>query len=300
MLVGYVSDERYVAIPEVLLEFEADGESIEARSRATGAVYADVTPGLEYKVTLACGDFGFKSVYMTPGGERPYHFRLLRDGLMGYMWPKWVRSGEKSEFRVHAVEAYKLELYRYGWKKEFIRNIGWYDEHGPRATMQITPDGDYTRTGVRWNTQGYTNPAHKQYIEAPERSGLYYLHASTESGVFFSFPWIVAPAEPSADVAVLAANINWNAYNNFGGRSNYIHPDEFPPHAHGQCPVRSETVHRLVAPDVQCRRLRAPVLRPTRTDQPCPAGRRRHGHDQWPRGLPRRACGVAIPGVDGA
>ena len=36
MLVGYVSDERYVAIPEVLLEFEADGASIEARSRATG------------------------------------------------------------------------------------------------------------------------------------------------------------------------------------------------------------------------------------------------------------------------
>ena len=45
MLVGYVSDERYVAIPEVLLEFEAGGESIEARSRATGAVYAEVTPG---------------------------------------------------------------------------------------------------------------------------------------------------------------------------------------------------------------------------------------------------------------
>ena len=36
MLVGYVSDERYVAIPEVLLEFEAGGASIEARSRATG------------------------------------------------------------------------------------------------------------------------------------------------------------------------------------------------------------------------------------------------------------------------
>ncbi len=229
MLVGYVSDERYVAIPEVLLEFEADGASIEARSRATGAVYTDVTPGREYRVTLAGRDFGYKSVYMTPRENEPYHFRLLRDGLLGYMWPKWVRSGEKSEFRVHAVEAYQLELYRYGWKKEFVRNIGWYDEHGPRATMQITPDGDYTRTGVRWNTQGYTNPAHKQYIEAPDRSGLYYLHASTETGGFFSFPWIVAPAAPTADVAVLAANINWNAYNNFGGRSNYIHTDEFPP-----------------------------------------------------------------------
>ena len=32
-----------------------------------------------------------------------------------------------------------------------------------------------------------------------------------------------------ADIAVLASNINWNAYNNFGGRSNYIHPDKIPP-----------------------------------------------------------------------
>jgi hypothetical protein len=27
----------------------------------------------------------------------------------------------------------------------------------------------------------------------------------------------------------LASNITWNAYNNFGGRSNYIHPDKLPP-----------------------------------------------------------------------
>lgn len=229
MLVGYVSDERYVAIPDVLLEFEDEKEAIEARSRATGSVYADVTPGREYRVTLACRGYGFKSVFMTPSEDEPYHFRLLADGLMGYMWPKWLKTGEKAEFRVHAVEAYKLELWRYGWKKEFIRTVGWYDEHGPRATMQITPDGDYTQTGVQWNKQGYTNPHHLQYLQAPERTGLYYLHAKTERGAFFSFPWIVAPATPQAKIAVLASNINWNAYNNFGGRSNYIHADRFPP-----------------------------------------------------------------------
>jgi len=229
MLVGYVSDERYVSIPDVLLEFEYDGSSIEARSRATGAVHAEVEAGREYKVTLACRGYGFKSIFMTPKEDELYHFRLLTDSLLGYMWPKWVKAGEKSEFRVHAVEAYKLDLYRYGWKKEFIKTIGWYDEHGPRATMQITPDGDYTQVGVQWNKQGYSNPHHKQFLEAPEQSGLYYLHASTETGDFFSFPWIVAPAEPASKTAVLAANINWNAYNNFGGRSNYIHPDAFPP-----------------------------------------------------------------------
>src|SRR5262249_38321854 len=148
-----------------------------------------------------------------------------------YAWPKCVRSGESAEFRVHSVEPYKLELWRYGWEKEFVRGLGWHDEHGPRATMQITPDGDYTRTGVAWNKVGYTSPAHKQLVEAPARSGLYYFHASTkgEAGAAFAFPWVVAPARPQAAVAVLASNLTWNAYNNFGGRSNYIHADELPP-----------------------------------------------------------------------
>ena len=79
----------------------------------------------------------------------PHHFRLLSDGLLGYAWPKWVRAGEESEFRVHSVEAYKLELWRFGWEPEFVRPLGWHDEHAPRATAQVTPDGDYTRTGVR-------------------------------------------------------------------------------------------------------------------------------------------------------
>ena len=231
MLVGYVSDERYVALPGALLEFASGGCSIEAHSRASGAVYADVDPG-SYRVTIACTGYGSKRIDVEVVPGRPYSFRLLPDGLLGYAWPKYLKSGERSEFRVHSHEPYKLELFRYGAEKEFERTIGWFDEHGPRATVQITPDGDYTRTGVRWNTVGYASPHHKQFITAPEPSGLYYFHASTAAGGFFSFPWIVAPARPQAPIAVLASNINWNAYNNFGGRSNYINPinpAELPP-----------------------------------------------------------------------
>ena len=162
-------------------------------------------------------------------GRPPHQFRLLSDGLLGYAWPKWVKAGEKSEFRVHSVEPYQLSLWRYGIGKEFIRSLGWFDEHGPRATMQITPDGDYTRTGVEWNKFGYANPHLHQYVEAPGRSGLYYFHARTAKGAEFAFPWIVAPERPTSRVAVLASNITWNAYNNFGGRSNYINPDRLPP-----------------------------------------------------------------------
>ncbi len=228
MLVGYVSDERYVALPDVLLEFEGASGSVETRSRATGSVHADLQPGA-YRVALQKPGFGAKSVDVTVVDGEPYQFRMLADGLLGYAWPKWVRSGEKAEFRVHAVEAYQLGLWRYGFSKEFIRNLGWFDEHGPRATMQVSPDGDYSRTGVGWNKRGYTNPHHLQYVEAPDRSGLYYFHARTAGGLAFSFPWIVAPARPTARVAVLASNITWNAYNGFGGRSNYINADRLPP-----------------------------------------------------------------------
>ena len=184
MLIGYVSDERYVALADVLLEFENAQTSIEARSRASGAVHADLEDG-PYRVTLSKPGYGAKRVRMSVSSSRPYHFRLLSDGLLGYAWPKWVRAGEKSEFRVHSVEAYKLELWRYGWHKELAAKIGWFDEHGPLATMQITPDGDYTQTGVEWNKAGYGSWQHAQHVTAPARSGLYYFHARTVGGRFF-------------------------------------------------------------------------------------------------------------------
>ena len=46
MLVGYVSDERYVALCDVVLEFEQEGRSVAvARSTPRGAIYADLEPG---------------------------------------------------------------------------------------------------------------------------------------------------------------------------------------------------------------------------------------------------------------
>jgi hypothetical protein len=229
MLIGYVSDERFVAVADAALEFDQGGRSVAVvRSTPRGAVHADLAPG-EYRVTLVKPGFGSKRTAVRLPGAAPYQFRLLTDSLVGYAWPKWVRSGEASEFRVHSVEPYRLSLWRYGWKKEFIRLLGWFDEHGPRAVMQITPDGDYTQTGVKWNSVGYGSLHHTQLVAGPERSGLYYFHAKSENGRrFFSFPWVVAPARPTAPIAVLASTNTWNAYNNYGGRSNYINSNRLP------------------------------------------------------------------------
>ncbi|MAT15649.1 MAG: N,N-dimethylformamidase [Planctomyces sp.] len=229
MLIGYVSDEYYMALADVLIEFRRlDKTCAIVRSSPRGAIEANLAPG-DYEVVLVKPGFGSKRVTMMVDASSPYHFRLLSDRLLGYAWPRAIRSREKSEFKVHAVEPYRLSLWRYGYEREFVKLLGWFDEHAARAVMQITPDGDYTQTGVKWNTVGYGSTHHTQLVTGPESSGLYYFHAKTESGrEFFSFPLVVAPGKPQAKVAVLASTNTWLAYNNFGGRSNYINSTELP------------------------------------------------------------------------
>lgn len=228
MLIGYVSDERYLALAGVLVEFwKGDTSMLVTSSTPRGAVHGTLPPG-RYSVDLSHPGFGSKTTEIELPTAEPHHFRLLSDTLSGYMWPKWVQSGDTAEYCVHSPDECRVSLWRYGFEKEFVRLINWHGEHGPRANVQVTPDGDYTQIGAAWNRVGYDLKHHSLRIEAPERSGLYYVHLESKSGEQFTFPWIVAPREPSAPTAVLAASINWNAYNSFGGRSNYIHPHHLP------------------------------------------------------------------------
>ncbi len=222
---AYVSDEMYLALPDASAEFHSleSGDITLLRSSPRGAFYGDLKSG-PYRVTISKAEYGSKTSDAMIGDE-PFHFRLLRDQLLGYMWPKWVRSGESAEYRVHATEQYQLTLWRYGWKKEYVRMIGWVDEHGPDSNRQVLPDGDFSQTGLKWNESGF---AARPTITAPDRTGLYYLWARTPAGESFSFPWVVAPRSPQSTIAVLASTNTWNAYNNFGGRSNYINPEGLP------------------------------------------------------------------------
>jgi N,N-dimethylformamidase len=50
----------------------------------------------------------------------------------------------------------------------------------------------------------------------------------TRSGRVYRFPWVVAPRQPQSRIAVLASTNTWNAYNNYGGRSNYVNATRLP------------------------------------------------------------------------
>jgi len=229
MLVGFVSDEYYTSIPEVLLEFDSGTALVQTRSSASGAVLADLAPG-DYQVALYKPGFSRKRVAMTARPGQAYQFRLLSTRPCGYTWPKWVRSGERSDVCVSCGEPFEIQLWRYGLRREHVRSIGYWDDHPPGAMLQIVPDGDFTQSGTRWNRHGCAFPPFdpRTSVIAPDHSGLHYFHLTGQSGAFFSFPWIVAPRQPVHPIAVLASNITWNAYNDYGGRSNYTAPVRLP------------------------------------------------------------------------
>ncbi|MBS1814629.1 MAG: carboxypeptidase regulatory-like domain-containing protein [Acidobacteria bacterium] len=229
MIFAYVSDENYLALSGVSAECVniSDGTCRELISSASGALRAELEPG-QYRITLAKEGYGAKWVECKLPAESPIQLRLMSHSPCGFMWPKWTQAGSASEIKVSAHEQYQLSLWRYGLKKETVGVLSWFDEHAPLTTEQLLPDEDFTQTGVRWNRIGYPSMHPQQMVTAPQCSGLYYLWGRTLSGRRFSFPWVVAPAAPEARIAVLANTNTWNAYNAFGGRSNYINPRGLP------------------------------------------------------------------------
>ena len=168
MLIGYVSDEYYAALSDAAVELHGpNGSHTLIRSWPSGAVHADLPAG-EYEVCFAKSGFGSSAWRAQLEHDQPMSFRLLSDRLLGYAWPKWCRGGDPVEFRMHTVEPYKLGLWRYGLRKEFIRNVGWYDN--PRAAgraCRSCPTRISSKPGVAWSG-GHS--VHRQVIAAPERA----------------------------------------------------------------------------------------------------------------------------------
>ncbi len=217
VLIAWVSDERFLAIPDALVTVEGAGTF---RSGADGSVHGDLAAG-RHAVTVARDGFGSKRATIEVGDGLPAtQLRLLSETIYGFAWPKWVRAGEPASAYVHSPRPFRLALARLGAEAGPERVLGWFDEHGPRTTVQTTPDGDYTQAGVEWHAA--------LELAAPAEPGLYLFRVEDEAGHRTTFPWIVAPPKPAARVAVLVSTNTWNAYDSFGGRSNYINAARLP------------------------------------------------------------------------
>lgn len=231
-LIAYVSDEMYVAIPDVQIEFTDPNDpasTFVTRSTPTGAVYAALAPGT-WLVALAAEGFGSKvsEIEVTSGG-RPAMLRLLSDRMYGYARPKSTHSGQRVEVCVHAAEPFTIQLMRHGIERVLVGQPRHFEAFAPRGDRQLIPDGDISAIGAQWNRYGCAQPpGGALFWDAPEESGLYFFHMTARSGSHLAFPLVVAPRAPSAKLAVLVAEYNWNAYNDFGGRSNYVAAGQLP------------------------------------------------------------------------
>ena len=231
MLIGYVSDERYVALPDV-----AAGVHRRAR-RVVGGAVARVGVGpprtAAGRVPRRASEgraSGRSSAALRSRSRRRTTSGCSPTGCSATPGRSGCGAGEASEFRVHSVEPYKLELWRYGWEPEFVRGLGWHDEHGPRAV-----DADHARRRLHADRRGVEQGRLRQLgpLAARRRAG------AQRAVLLPRFDRVADGSSASrgssprrsraAKMAVLASNITWNAYNNFGGRSNYIHADGLPP-----------------------------------------------------------------------
>lgn len=230
-LLGYVSDEWDCAIPGARAEFRSLSDSSVRVIPAdpSGGLRGDVPPG-EYVVVISAQGFGSKRTNKTVGSDQlPTRFRLLGHGPYGYAWPGSATAGADVELRIHAGSSFRLSLWRYGWEPEQVMDLGLFGEFPPGTNRQILPDGDVSASGCNWNNHGFSAPPQPRWhVAAPEQSGLYWFHLATESGRETSFPLVVSPQAPRAPIAVLASDITWCAYSDFGGRSNYITPRRLP------------------------------------------------------------------------
>ena len=155
MLIGYVSDEQHVAIADAQLEFASGDQSIEVRSRASGAVHADVPPGRWSRGPGCAG------VHAQVRGARrcPGHGAAPLPAPLGpaarLLLAQVGAAGERVELRMHATEPYRASIWRYGWTSDQVADLGRFDSFGPGGDRQVVPDGDFTVDGCRWNENGY-------------------------------------------------------------------------------------------------------------------------------------------------
>ena len=304
MLVGYVSDERYVALADVLLEFERDGQSVAVVRSPRAAPSTPTRPPAATGSRWSRPGFGSKSV--DRGRRRRTHRRTSSacspTACSATSGPSGSAPASKSEFRVHSVEPYKLSLWRYGLEKEFIRHArlvrrarpaGRRCRSRPTATTRRPASaGTRSATPTRTTPSSSTGPRALRPLLLPRRDRV--RAASSPSPGSSPRP---RPARPDRGAGL-------------EHHLERLQQLRRPEQLHQRRPAcrRTPTVNarqdlnRYTDPTLQRlgppgRRLPAPLVRPPRADQPHPARRRGHRPDRGPRRLPPRPGRVAAAGL---
>ncbi len=149
----------------------------------------------------------------------PELVRLLEDRLIGYQKRLWFLPGESIKVYVHSPQKYSAKLFRHGFGKESILNLGFFE-----AQCQNIPDDYFVERGLDWKESSSYN------VPQNARPGLYSLLLESNGQEPFAIPMVVSTAEENhgknARILVLAGTNTWQSYNLWGGRSRYRNFEE--------------------------------------------------------------------------
>ena len=137
-------------------------------------------------------------------------------GIEGYCWPMSVSPGETVSFHVSAMSPGRATV-------SYFRLAG----RGPQFSDALGSDTDFVadfRATGRWDSDcgwpvdfTFTVPA------GPSEwgPGFYAARVQAASGAPFDIPFVVKRGTDAGKVALLVNVNTWNAYNSWGGSSNY-------------------------------------------------------------------------------
>ena len=174
---------------------------------------------------------------VKPGAE-PHQFRLLSGRPARLRLAEVGEAGEKSEFRVHSVEPYKLSLWRYGLAKERAATLDGSTSTAPAPRCRSRPTATTPGPASSGTSRDTRTPTTSSSSTAPERSGLYYFHAETARGdVFRSLDRRPGAAHAPGRRAGLEHDLERLQQLR---RPEQLHqPGQAAPHAHRQRPART-------------------------------------------------------------
>jgi N,N-dimethylformamidase len=145
--------------------------------------------------------------------------------LQGYSIPQSVSPGEEIKFHVRTTAATFDVIYQRLRKT----SAGDGDDSVSFPLLALS-DVDGRKQPINsihvWKTGCNWDADFSLTVPGNWTSGIYAAKCvDPATGHEFYIPFIVRPAEPSKPLAVLISTNTWNAYNSWGGRSNYTDPN---------------------------------------------------------------------------
>jgi hypothetical protein len=138
-------------------------------------------------------------------------------GIEGYCWPLSVGGGETVRFHVSATTPGVSTV-------SYVRLGG----RGPRLGVHVEAGVDFEavfHAAGTWSTDCAWPVAFELSLPliGPWEPGFYAARVQGPSGPPFDIPFVVRRGPVSAPLAFLVNVNTWNAYNTWGGASNYTH-----------------------------------------------------------------------------